>query len=456
MSPDPAACPDENRLLAWAAGSCAEGEARILAEHAERCPDCRRAMAIAMKELRPDGEAEPTATHSPWAPGEVLLGKYRVEQVLAGGGMGIVARALHLKLNEAVALKFIRRELADDPDVMARFSREARATVRLNNEHVCHVFDLEVLPDGTPFIVMEHLEGDTLDARLRRSGVLAWPEAVRWVLEALDGVEAAHRAGIVHRDLKPENLFIQRTAVGERLKILDFGVAKSFDPEIEAGLAATTAGVAVGSPSYMAPEQVTDGAHVDLRADLWGLGCTLYALVAGSPPFRGGSLRELTDRIRAAQPPELRVAVPSALKAVIAKCLEKAPERRFGSAGEVAQALRQVLAARRRRGLATIAIAAAAVIVCAAGAELALESHPPPVVSPLIAPAVAAPAPPIEVKVPAPEAPKPAAVPAAPDEPPRRAPSKRRPGPARSTRSEPAPVEPAPVPSAAELYDQRL
>ncbi len=267
----------------------------------------------------------------PAAVGDVIDGRYRVERLLGVGGMGCVFEAHHLALNQRVAVKLMLPELAKDKGAVDRFTREARAAVRLSSEHVGKVLDLGALADGTPYLVMELLHGESVDQRLVREGPMPRLVAVDLICATLKALEEAHGLGIIHRDLKPANLFLARRSSGaEVLKVLDFGVAKSVHPDIEAGLAATTGAALVGSPLYMAPEQLAPGRAIDARVDLWAVGCTLYQLLSARIPFPENDLVELMYSIQTRPHVPLTTLVPGVadLSAVIDSCLEKDVSRR--------------------------------------------------------------------------------------------------------------------------------
>jgi serine/threonine-protein kinase len=245
-----------------------------------------------------------------------------------------------LELGERRALKLLHPWLIE-PGRVERFKLEARAAVKLKSDHVARVFDVGTMQGGMPYIVMEYLEGSNLAAYLAARGRLDVAEAVGLVRQACEGIEEAHRLGIVHRDLKPANLFVHQRADGRTvLKVLDFGVAKVRISQTT--MSTSHAGVVVGTPRYMSPEQARSSAHVDPRADIWALGAILYELVTGRPAFDASSLGELTSKIlrEAPRPPrELRPDLPSAISTAILRCLEKDPERRFDSARELSAAL---------------------------------------------------------------------------------------------------------------------
>ncbi|HEY1695355.1 MAG TPA: serine/threonine-protein kinase [Polyangiaceae bacterium] len=276
--------------------------------------------------------------------GDVVAGKYRVERVLGMGGMGVVVAAYHLKLDQRVALKFLLPKAMAAEGVVDRFDREARASARIRSEHVARVVDVGKLPDGSPYMVMEYLDGLDLGAWLERSGPLPVEQAVEFVLQACEAIAEAHSLGIVHRDLKPSNLFCIRTPGGRlSIKVLDFGISKVTGLGNSTGdLAATRTGAVVGSPFYMSPEQMHSARGVDARTDLWALGVILFELLTGRVPFAAETMPELVLRVLGApapRPSALRVDVPPGIDDVVVRCLEKDREERFGSVGELALAL---------------------------------------------------------------------------------------------------------------------
>src|ERR1044071_4311753 len=248
------------------------------------------------------------------AVGDVLVGKYRVDKILGVGGMGMVVAATHLELDQRVALKFMLPSTHETPETPARFLREARAAGRLNSDHVCRVIDVGRFDGGTPYIVMEYLQGEDLGALLRRRGPLRVSEAVGYILQAIEGIAEAHANGIIHRDLKPDNLFLHKRNDGATIvKVLDFGISKAK----AAGLSTRTGDI-FGSPAYMAPEQMESSRSVDHRADIWSLGVVLYQLVVGNPPFQAESLPLLCMRVVNDEPrpmSEIRGDLPDGFEA---------------------------------------------------------------------------------------------------------------------------------------------
>jgi eukaryotic-like serine/threonine-protein kinase len=286
-------------------------------------------------------------TRKPVAFGDVIGGKYRVEREIGQGGVGRVVQARHLELQLTVAIKILLR---DEAEQVARFMREARAAVRLRGEHVAKVTDVGRLADGTPYMVMEFLEGENLGSVTER-GPLSIDDATTYFLQACEGVAEAHALGIVHRDIKPANLFLTQSARGRPLvKVLDFGIAKGGgaagdDVRLTGELAV------FGSPPYMSPEQVRASRDVDCRSDIWSLGVSLYELLTGRVPFDGETAQDICAQVLTAEPPPMarwRPAVPEGLERVVARCLAKSAADRFQSVWELAVAVEPFASAAAR------------------------------------------------------------------------------------------------------------
>ncbi|HEX4512999.1 MAG TPA: serine/threonine-protein kinase [Polyangiaceae bacterium] len=288
------------------------------------------------------------ATANPEPPpvvsGQVLAGKFRIERVIGEGGMGIVAEATHLQLDERVALKFLRREVMEMPDVVARFDREARSAVKLKSEHVAKVTDVGKTEDGIPYMVMELLNGRDLAQTISESGPLPIQEAVDYLIQACEGVGEAHARGIVHRDLKPENLFVVQRDGWAVVKVLDFGISKAVlvGPS-SVDLSSNNTTNIMGSPYYMSPEQLRSTRSVDHRADIWSLGVVLFELLTGLTIF--DETKEFTELVAdILETPHRKLCMfrpdaPLGLEAVIDKCLEKDRTKRFQNVAELAVAL---------------------------------------------------------------------------------------------------------------------
>jgi serine/threonine-protein kinase len=278
---------------------------------------------------------------NPTLPGSIFAGKYRVEKVLGQGGMGLVLAARHLGLDEPVAIKVLLPAMMQVAGMVERFTREARASAKIKNDHVVRVTDVDTLPSGVPYMVMERLEGSDLSDLCKSVGPLPITDAVRYLLETCSAMGEAHAMGIIHRDLKPANLFLSRRRDGAvSIKVLDFGISKAMQSVGEQTM--TVAGTVLGSPSYMSPEQIAAVRDLDGRTDLWSLGVILYQLVTGKVPFPADTLTQLCALVLQTEPRrpgELRPDLPPGLEAVILRCLEKDRARRFSTAGELAEAL---------------------------------------------------------------------------------------------------------------------
>jgi serine/threonine protein kinase len=274
------------------------------------------------------------------APGEVFLGKYRIEKVLGQGGMGVVVSARHLELDELVAIKFLHPTFAAQSDQVERFIREGRAAAKIKSEHVARVRDVGKTDGGVPYMILEHLTGTDLAALIKTEGKIAIPDAVEYVLQACEALAEAHTSGIVHRDLKPANLFLTDRADGSPcVKLLDFGISKLLD-STDAALTATNG--MMGSPLYMSPEQLAAAKNADKRADIWALGIILYELVTAERPFLADTLPQLVLRVATDRPTPLSQYLPDApvgFELTVMKCLEKSVDERFQDVGALAKAL---------------------------------------------------------------------------------------------------------------------
>jgi eukaryotic-like serine/threonine-protein kinase len=277
------------------------------------------------------------------AEGTILAGKYRVTKLLGEGGMGLVAEAVHLQLDQKVAIKFLRNEALAHSSLVARFAREARSMTRIRSEHVARVIDVGTLETGAPYMVMEFLEGMDLEAKVAREGPLPVERSVDLVLQACEALAEAHTLGIIHRDLKPANLFLASRADGsDCVKVLDFGISKTRPGSSEPDVSLTQTSVLLGSPLYMAPEQMNSAKEVDVRTDVWALGAILFELLTGSPPFPADSILEIKLRMEQRRPLDIRALrddAPEALRAVVLRCIEYDPADRYADLAELATAL---------------------------------------------------------------------------------------------------------------------
>ncbi|MGC4064645.1 MAG: protein kinase [Polyangiaceae bacterium] len=284
------------------------------------------------------------AASDPIALGTVIGRKYRIDEVVAEGGMGIVYRGWHLVLELPIAIKVVRPEYVNHVDVVSLFVTEARANAQLRGLHVAHVLDMGRVENGPPFMVLEYLDGRDLRAVLTAEGPLSIWRAADYLVQACDGVAEAHARGIVHRDLKPENLFLARTPDrGEVLKVIDFGISKA---PAYSKRNSQLRNEGLGSPHYMAPEQISSPENVDGRSDVWSLGVVLFELLTNDTPFRGETVESTCVQVLYHEPGSVRALrpdIPEGLDEIIARCLKKRPDERFQSVRELAAALEPYL-----------------------------------------------------------------------------------------------------------------
>ena len=276
----------------------------------------------------------------------LLGGRYRLEAKLGSGGMGVVFRATDLTMKRSVAVKLIRGVdgVALDEEVAGRFLREAKNTARVQHENIIEVYDLGRSDQGDMFFVMELLEGESLSTKIRRDGKMPPAVAVHIARQMCAALHVAHAAGIIHRDLKPANvMLIERGGQSDYVKVLDFGVAKSYTPDQQTQL--THTGMLVGTVEYMAPEQIM-GRVVDGRTDIYSLGIVMYRMLTGKAPFRDGGVPALIHaHLNVFPKPMTDTApeLPGALDRVVLRCLAKQPEQRYESMEEVSRALASAL-----------------------------------------------------------------------------------------------------------------
>jgi serine/threonine protein kinase len=281
----------------------------------------------------------------PPPPGSVIDGKFVISELIGSGGTGVVLAARHRALGRLVAIKFMHPEFAASPDLVTRFLREARATSQLQSEHVVGIIDVGTLPSGIPYFVMEHLTGTDLATRLTEQGPFTIDEVLDYVLQALEAIAEAHRHGIVHRDLKPANLLLTtREDDSDFIKVLDFGTSKLRCTELTLDRMQTRQGALLGSPLYMAPEQIRNPSDADARSDIWSIGVMMHELLTGHAPFQGHFLGEIIGAICEddyAAP--AREDLPFELAEILRRCLQKEPEDRFQSVEELARAFLPII-----------------------------------------------------------------------------------------------------------------
>jgi len=282
-------------------------------------------------------------------PGSILDGKYEIVQRLASGGMGEVYLVRHVHLQELRVVKILRQDLATDPAAQKRFMREARLATQIKHPNVAILYDFSTLPDGSFYMVWEHIQGQDVGDRIRSQGPFAVPAAVRLGIQALHGLEAIHATGVIHRDLSPDNLMITEDKTGNlRVKIIDLGLARNLEADA-AGFEITQVGMFMGKLQYCSPEQagVPSGATLDHRSDLYSFALVLYEMIAGLPPFESENLHGFIFKRLAEDPLPLRgrnprVEVPAELERVIRRALERDRDQRYPDARSFIGALEKV------------------------------------------------------------------------------------------------------------------
>lgn len=367
-------CPTDDVLISFAAGTIEPVMHEPVQEHLEDCSECTKKVQWFLNELlqgdyddlradsdgtkslksrdSDDGAADPTAFFDlndsfdaslmqpstiPGALGQ--LGKYQIQGVIGDGAMGIVLKALDESLGRTVAIKVLKRQLCTSERARRRFIREARSVAAISHPNVVTVFEVNE-QQVCPYMVMEYVAGGTLRQYIRSKGRLPAFEVVRLSKGIAEGLAAAHQQGVIHRDIKPANLLLERSAV--RVKISDFGLARAAVGSVDL----TSQGLAVGTPSYMSPEQVK-GKKLDCRSDLFSLGCVIYAMITGHTPFRGDCQFDIARRILEQDPPPLDHVAPETppfLVDLTQRLLAKNVDDRFASADEVVAHLENFLA----------------------------------------------------------------------------------------------------------------
>lgn len=377
--------PTADALTAFLLGRLADPDDAAVEGHLSACPECQgraaatRATDPLVELVAASGRGATDAATLGWDDAATHSGGDEVPASLAGqakytpmrrlgaGGMGAVWLAQHAVMNRAVAVKVIRPDLLARPGATERFLREVRAVAQLHHPNIVTAFDAEPAGDSC-LLVMEYVEGETL-AEIVQRGPLPVAEACRAARDAARGLAHAHGLGLVHRDVKPHNLI--RTADGAT-KVLDFGLAGvgAGGPDAASGDGMTGAGMVAGTPDYLAPEQAADAHAADARADVYGLGCTLYHLLAGRPPFPGDNVARKLHAHRTRTPDPIP-GLPPRLAAVLARMLAKRPEERFQTAAEVADALEPFVASRSPARRRWVGVGLVVVGVLAVGAALA-------------------------------------------------------------------------------------
>src|SRR6187402_655881 len=287
-----------------------------------------------------------TTSPPPDLQGKTIAGRYLVERLIGQGGMGTVWAGRHVSLNQLVAIKFVHPKLAGSAEALRRFDTEAKAAARIKSRHAVSVYDHGVSEAGQPYIVMEYLEGESLERAIRRRGKLPFSEVVQIVAQSARALSAAHEAKVVHRDLKPDNIFLARDSeaskLGYSVKLVDFGIAKLLHDEAATGASATQAGIVLGTPHYMSPEALTASAPVSAASDIWSLGACAFSAACGRVPFEGDAIGDVVLKVCASPmpvPSQLQPTLPRAFDAWFERACARDRKRRFTSVVELADAL---------------------------------------------------------------------------------------------------------------------
>ncbi|MCM3869131.1 MAG: protein kinase [Pyrinomonadaceae bacterium] len=270
--------------------------------------------------------------------GQVLAGKYRMDERLNEGGMGTVYRGTHVLMDKTVAVKVLRSALAADEKIVARFSREARAASRISHPHALSVTDFGESEDGIVFLVMEYIDGKTLKEIIREAGPMPLPRVVEIIRQVGGALDAAHEQGVVHRDLKSENIMLLNSAGADYAKVLDFGIAKINEPSGTYDPGLTAPDLVIGTPQYMSPEQCSQASEIDARSDIYSLGVIIYEMLVGHVPFTGKSPTSIMMKHMQEEAPSVlqeRPDLPAPVGRVVQRSLAKLPDNRYQRVGDL-------------------------------------------------------------------------------------------------------------------------
>lgn len=306
------------------------------------CLACGREFPDEFSGNCPDDGIEPSRIVDRLAAGSKFSEYYEIEGPLGTGGLSKVFKAIHLSSHKHVAIKLLHSHLCKDEISVQRFQREARSLSKLSHPNVVAVEDFMISPDGIPFIVMDLIEGESLQTKLKRENVMSWQDTVPIFIQICKGLSHAHSKGVIHRDLKPGNIMLMPTDNGALVKVVDFGLAK--DETLDSIGALTSTGDVFGSPKYMSPEQC-QGQKVDRRADVYAVGCLLYECLSGTAPFIGKNVLETLSMHTKSPIPQIPASkkVPDWLCKIVYKSLEKDLEKRFQSIDDLGGALQDGL-----------------------------------------------------------------------------------------------------------------
>src|SRR5215210_1598825 len=314
------------------------------------CPTCGRQYAETTTLCPADGAVLKRAGNGDRLIGQVLAGKYRIDDKIDEGGMGCVYRATHVLMEKVVAVKVLHPALAADDKIVARFTREAKPASRISHPHAISVTDFGESDNGVVYLVMEYLRGRTLKDVVRSGGPMTLARAVEIVRQVAGALDTAHSEGVVHRDLKSDNIMLEEATGGDWAKVLDFGIAKIQQTErsvheTDPGL--TAPNLIIGTPQYMSPEQCSQASDIDARSDIYSLGVIIYEMLAGHVPFAGDSPTAIMMKHIQDPPPSIldeRNDLSSEVGRVLMRALAKSPEDRFQKASDLSAALAEAAA----------------------------------------------------------------------------------------------------------------
>ncbi len=314
------------------------------------CPTCGREYAETTTLCPADGAVLKRVGNEDRLIGQVLAGKYRIEDKIDEGGMGCVYRATHVLMEKVIAVKVLHPALAADDKIVQRFTREAKAASRISHPHAINVTDFGESENGVVYLVMEYLRGRTLKDIVRSGGPMTLQRAAEIVRQVAGALDVAHAEGVVHRDLKSDNIMLDEATGGDWAKVLDFGIAKIQQTErsiheTDPGL--TAPNLIIGTPQYMSPEQCSQASDIDARSDIYSFGVIVYEMLAGHVPFSGDSPTAIMMKHIQEPAPSIldeRPDLPEEVGRVVARALDKRPEERFQSAGEFSAALAEAAA----------------------------------------------------------------------------------------------------------------
>jgi serine/threonine-protein kinase len=326
------------------------------------CPTCGRQYAETTTLCPADGAVLKRAGNDDRLVGQVLAGKYRIDDKIDEGGMGCVYRATHVLMEKVIAVKVLHPALAADDKIVQRFTREAKAASRISHPHAINVTDFGESENGIVYLVMEYLRGRTLKDIVRSGGPMTLARTVEIVRQVAGALDAAHFEGVVHRDLKSDNIMLEEATGGDWAKVLDFGIAKIQQTErsiheTDPGL--TAPNLIIGTPQYMSPEQCSQASDIDPRSDIYSFGVIIYEMLVGHVPFSGDSATAIMMKHIQDPPPSVldeRRDLPEEVGRIVARALAKRPEDRFQKAGELAAALADAAAEAPAAGVAAAAI----------------------------------------------------------------------------------------------------